>query len=203
MAVLAALLAAPSAAQIRPIPIVQLVGDVTEDSVQLGLTMNKESRSTPRRITWTLPRGVRVSPKGFAHCSPYRASQLNCPRRARVATGRMTVVVGKDAEPVTYEVSVFADGPRMLTFALRSPDVEVERHVAIRGRTLRLPIARAIRTTFADTYLTNFSLALGPARAQGRAFVRPVGCPAGGYQYAVEVKLPKTTAGATAQSDCR
>jgi hypothetical protein len=221
IAAAAALAAAPAAAQITPIPIVQLVGAVTPTTggrpaapvsatVQLGLTLNKESRATPRRITWTLPKSVTLSPRGFTRCSPHRAGQLACPRRSRVGTGRMSTVMGDFTDSIVYEVAVYADGPRQLTFALRSPDVEAERHARLRGRTLALTVPRAIREANGFAYLTNFSLELGPAEANGRPFAALTGCPRGGHEYGVAVDLIRNprkpafpTAAATAESDCR
>ncbi len=89
---------------------------------------------------------------------------------------------------------MYADGPKRLTFALRSPDLEGYRHVFLRGRKLRLNIPRELRQ-FA--YLTNFKLELGPARS----FVSRTAAP---RRLRVRGRAPprKTTAAATDDSGC-
>lgn len=222
--VAAALLLATAAAaqEVVPIPIAQVVGSVTPTSggsradpvsatVQVGFTLNKESSSTPRRIVWTLPRAVRLNPRGFPRCSRRRAGQLACRRKSVVGSGRMTVVTGRERRPLVFDVTVYANGPRRLTFALRSPNVEVERPVVIRGRRLRLDVPRELQRPDGEwAYLTNFSLELGPHEARGHPFAALVGCPPRRHQYGVEIRLARNpqkpqfpTASASARSRCR
>ncbi len=75
-------------------------------------------------------------------------------------------------------------------------DLEGQRHAFLRGRKLRFKIPRELRQS---AFLTNFKLELGPARS----FVSRTGCPKTGYDYAVALDLGKTTAAATAESNCR
>jgi hypothetical protein len=137
-------LAAVAVAQ-YPTPTVTLKGKVTptkvgtkkkpkNSKIRLTATNSAESRTTATRITFLLPRGVRLNGKGFAFCPATEVQAegvQGCPSASRVGSGTATALYGPRLTPVNFTVTLFTASAKELTVYLEATGLPIKR--AIRG----------------------------------------------------------------------
>src|SRR4051812_26121553 len=70
--------------------------------------VNKESKSTLRRIEYTVPSKLKLDGKGFKKCSADTINQKGesvCPKGSKVGTGAATALLGPQQTPLNFSVN--------------------------------------------------------------------------------------------------
>lgn len=176
LAVVAMLVAAAVAlAQTSPSP-VQLTGKVTPSkggskkkpkNAKLKLTFQvpAESQSTIKTVTYSLPKNIKLSGKGFPTCSQSAlADGKKCSKKSKVGTGTATALLG--TQPLNFTFDIYAGSSKTITLKLVTDDLPS--FVAyfpgkIKGSKLTVNIPKAVQQPVpgAYSYVTSISAVIG------------------------------------------
>ena len=167
-------------------------------TLSTAFTVNPESRRTVSRITYYIPKGVKVSGAGFPSCTADFIGANGdgaCPKGSQVGSGTSQAVLnGQNSATLNFIVKVFAAGKSGIALSLSGavPTVFPGKISKARGKfsqkiVVNIPTSVQSPVPGAFAYILNVKNTLGGKVRKGKkkySFASLVGCPKNGKSVA-------------------
>jgi hypothetical protein len=178
-------------------------------------TVNAESRSTIRRIEYTIPKNIKLNGKGFKRCTSdfiNANGDTNCPKGSKVGTGAATAVLSGTGGQLNFDVDIYVEANKTLALYLQTSLFNIAIPGEITNNQVNVDIPERVQRPVSGlyAYVTSVDAFLGkqpgiPAittikkkvRKNGKKktvkvkqpFASLTGCPTGGHTGGVKVFL--------------